>query len=87
MNRAAVDALIEDARVAEAVQKLDYLTEHQAAALLGMTRARLQKYRLAGKGGPRYRRFGTAVRYRREWLDAWFDAQGSESAPEQERVA
>lgn len=87
MSRPATDALIEAARLAESVQKLDYLTEHQAAALLGLTRARLQKYRLAKEGGPRYSRLGTAVRYRREWLDAWFDAQGSESAPEQERVA
>jgi hypothetical protein len=46
------------------------LTEHQAAVLLMLSPATLKKWRRTRRG-PRYYRLGSAVRYKREDLEAF----------------
>jgi excisionase family DNA binding protein len=47
-----------------------YLTNNEAAQYLGLGRQTLPKLRLLGSG-PIFRKFGRAVRYAIEDLDAW----------------
>ncbi len=49
------------------------LTEVQAADLLNLSVRTLQAWRLRG-GGPCFVRLGRAVRYRRQDLTSWLDA-------------
>lgn len=47
-----------------------YLHTRQAAGYLGLSKRRLDRYRVKG-GGPISRRFGNRVRYVHADLDAW----------------
>ncbi|MCB2226207.1 MAG: helix-turn-helix domain-containing protein [Desulfarculaceae bacterium] len=49
-----------------------------AADYLGLSRRTLENLRYRG-GGPRFIKLGSAVRYRREDLDAWVEAGLQES--------
>ncbi|GGD64863.1 helix-turn-helix domain-containing protein [Aurantiacibacter arachoides] len=46
----------------------EWLTEAEAASRLSMSKKWLQKMRLKG-GGPRYAKFGSAVRYSLKYLE------------------
>jgi predicted DNA-binding transcriptional regulator AlpA len=50
-----------------------FLTEQQVAAQLGMSIKTLQRWRLLGQG-PRFRKFGGAVRYSVADIEAWAEA-------------
>lgn len=49
------------------------LTEQEAAEFLGLSVRTLQAWRIRG-GGPGFAKFGRAVRYDSETLEAWADA-------------
>ena len=69
------------------------LTEIEAAPVLGMSRAWLQRKRWEG-GGPLYVKYDRAVRYRSSDLIAWIDAHAgrqstshmAEKAAEREKL-
>jgi predicted DNA-binding transcriptional regulator AlpA len=58
-----------------------FLDERAAAGVLNLSRRTLQKYRVSG-GGPRYAKFGKAVRYRLSELNAWAAARVKNSTSE-----
>lgn len=47
-----------------------FMDQKEAGEYLGLAPKTLNKWRSLGKG-PRYRKFGKAVRYTQEDLDAW----------------
>lgn len=51
-----------------------YLTNVEAAEFLSLSPRTLEKRRLYG-GGPRYRKFGRAVRYALTDLESWAEAR------------
>lgn len=57
---------------------LKYLTEHEAADYLRMSPKTLKKWRHAGKG-PKYHKFGGAIRYARADLDAYASSSRGEA--------
>ena len=52
----------------------NYLNPHQAGVVLGLSAKTLARYRVAGSG-PVFHRFGRRIRYLREDLQAWAEAQ------------
>lgn len=56
------------------------LTDHEAARLLGLSVATLRAWRLR-KRGPRYLRFGRAVRYLASDIDRFIEASGIDPRP------
>lgn len=52
------------------MQRTEYLSTRQAAALLGLSRYTLERMRVTGDGAAYYK-FGRGVRYRREDLEEW----------------
>jgi excisionase family DNA binding protein len=62
------------------------LTEREVADRLGLSVATLRAWRLRRKG-PRYVRFGRAVRYRVEDIDRFVEASVVDSAVERTRDA
>jgi excisionase family DNA binding protein len=58
----------------------DLLKPEEAAAYLRLSKSTLAKMRLSGTG-PRYQKFGRAVRYRRRDLDAWARLAGRTARP------
>jgi predicted DNA-binding transcriptional regulator AlpA len=58
------------------------LTEKQAAPIVGMSRAWLQRKRWEG-GGPPYVKYDRAVRYRMEDLLAWVEAHAGRNSTSQ----
>ncbi len=59
----------------------DLFDTEAAAAHLHLSKAYVEKLRLAG-GGPTFLKLGRAVRYRRSDLDRWLDAQARTSTSE-----
>jgi len=55
-----------------------HLTQTQAAALLNLSPRTLEKYRVIG-GGPKFRKYGTRVRYTLADLNEWSAARTCES--------
>ena len=53
---------------------IKYLTTVHAADFLGLARQTLEKWRLDGSG-PRFHKFGRAVRYREDDLIAWAESR------------
>lgn len=53
-----------------------FLTEHEVADRLAMSVKTLQRWRLLGQG-PRFRKFGGAVRYSVGDIEAWADSTPS----------
>ena len=51
-----------------------FVPETDAAAFLGLSKRTLQKMRVKG-GGPEFRKFGYAVRYKLDDIEAWADAR------------
>jgi len=51
----------------------DFLSTPDAARVLGLKPCTLENWRVVG-GGPRFRKFGKAVRYARSDLDAFAEA-------------
>lgn len=49
---------------------MKFLTEKQVAEIMGLSVKTLQRWRLFGEG-PEWRKFGTAVRYPADALEAW----------------
>lgn len=60
----------------------EYLDDDGAAVYLKTSRRRLKDLRLRG-GGPRFVRLGAAVRYRRDWLNSWAEANAILSTSEE----
>jgi excisionase family DNA binding protein len=61
----------------------DYLTPPEASAYLRVPSNTLRNWRSQGRG-PRYRKLGGKVTYRRDWLDDYSDRhviEPSEAAP------
>jgi len=56
-----------------------YVGVRDAAAFLGMSKSFLDKVRVAGDG-PKYHRFGTAIRYTLEALSEWAEQQANKAA-------
>lgn len=52
-----------------------FLTNSEAAAYLRLSPRTLEKHRILG-GGPRFRKFGRAVRYHIDDLVSWASARG-----------
>lgn len=52
-----------------------YVTEVEAAKRLGLARSTLSRWRWSGTG-PKYRKFGSAVRYSVHELDEYADDRG-----------
>lgn len=50
-----------------------FLTESEAASFLGLAPATLARWRWRGDRGPRFRKFGGAVRYASADLQAYAD--------------
>ena len=57
------------------------LDTFQAAAYLNLSPNTLNRWRYTGQG-PRYRKFGRAIRYQREDLDAWIASTSTSSTTE-----
>jgi predicted DNA-binding transcriptional regulator AlpA len=57
------------------------LSEHDVAAVCGLTNAAIRRWRLLKKG-PRYIKVGSAVRYHREDVETWLKTRpgGGEGA-------
>ena len=49
-----------------------FLSEKQVAEMLGLSVKTLQRWRLFGYG-PKWRKFGTAVRYPSDGLESWVE--------------
>ena len=60
------------------------LTEIEAAPVLGMSRAWLQRKRWEG-GGPPYVKYDRAVRYRSSDLIAWIEAHAGQTSTSNQR--
>lgn len=52
----------------------EWLDDVALAAVLGLSVKAVRQWRLLGKG-PKYRKFGSAVRYGRPDLEAWISSQ------------
>ncbi len=52
----------------------EWLDDVALAAVLGLSVKAVRQWRLLGKG-PKYRKFGAAVRYGRHDLEAWISSQ------------
>ena len=59
-----------------------FLSETEAAALLGLKRTTLESWRMRG-GGPEYAKLGKAVRYRRSVIEAFIAERTRRSTSEQ----
>ncbi|HEX8480522.1 MAG TPA: helix-turn-helix domain-containing protein [Allosphingosinicella sp.] len=57
-----------------------------AAAYLGLAKNTLEKMRLYG-GGPRFSKYGRAVRYNIDELDAWIEKNSAASTSEHWKAA
>ncbi len=55
-------------------QKLDLLTQDEAAEQLGVQPSTLERWRFVG-AGPKFCKVGRLVRYRRSALDEYLDAR------------
>ncbi len=64
------------------MDKNDFLTTRQAAALIGLKKNTLEIWRIRG-GGPRYIKFGRAVRYRQSDLETYIEAQTRQSTSQE----
>ena len=64
------------------MERTDFLTTRQAAALVGLAPNTLEIWRIRG-GGPKYIKFGRAVRYRLTDLESYIDAQTRESTSQE----
>ena len=53
---------------------MDYLTTRQAADALGLKPSTLEAWRVRGDG-PKFGKFGRAVRYRADDLQAWAESR------------
>ena len=62
-----------------------FLNTVEAAAYLGLQRTTLEAWRCRG-GGPKYLKFGNAVRYRRADLEAWIESRTRSHTSETEEV-
>jgi predicted DNA-binding transcriptional regulator AlpA len=51
---------------------MKFLTEKQVAEIMGLSIKTLQRWRLFGEG-PEWKKFGTAVRYPANALEAWIE--------------
>ena len=60
-----------------------YLTTEEATAYLRLAPRALAAYRISGKG-PTYHRFGRAVQYTRQDLDAWATTKRRRAAKRRE---
>jgi hypothetical protein len=60
------------------LSSVPHLTQSQAAAHLNLSPRTLEKYRVIG-GGPKFRKFGTRVRYTLRDLNEWAAARTCES--------
>jgi excisionase family DNA binding protein len=60
----------------------EFMTTKQAAALIGLKPNTLEIWRLRG-GGPRYIKFGRAVRYRQSDLETYIESQTRESTSQE----
>ncbi len=57
------------------------LSTDETAAIFGITRGRLEAWRVAGKG-PRFLKWGRAIRYDRKDVTDWIEAQKVASTSE-----
>ena len=62
---------------------IEFLGTPTAAQILGVSRRTLEKWRVVG-GGPRFRKFGRAVRYARADLHEWAEEQARVSTSDTE---
>jgi excisionase family DNA binding protein len=53
----------------------DFLTTPQVAEILGLAENTLEIWRHRGGIGPKFLKFGRAVRYRRSDLESWINSQ------------
>lgn len=60
-----------------------WIDEHEAAGMIGLAVPTLQSYRSRLNGGPPYYKFGRAVRYRVDEIEAW--AASRRVDPEKQR--
>lgn len=60
----------------------DFLTTRQAAAIVGLKPNTLEIWRLRGTG-PKYIKFGRAVRYRQSDLETYIEAQTRQSTSQE----
>jgi len=60
-------------------QNYDIIDEKAAAAMIGFSRAQLQKWRWQGTG-PSYFKVGRVVRYSRAELTLWLETQRRQTA-------
>ena len=56
-----------------AIQGKQFLSDLEVEARLGVPRKTLQNWRVLGRG-PRFRKFGSGVRYQISDLDAWVES-------------
>jgi hypothetical protein len=63
----------------------EHLSSHQGAAYLNLSPSMMAKMRCLG-GGPEYLKFGRAVRYAREALDAWAHARVARNTSDAARL-
>jgi excisionase family DNA binding protein len=61
-------------------QTSEYITDREVARRLGLAVATLRGWRSAGEGPPFYR-FGRAVRYRLDEVEAWVTGQKINGTP------
>lgn len=64
----------------------DYVNTEKAGHHLDLSPRTLEKYRILG-GGPRFRKFGRAVRYKLADLDAWSEARAAYMTSDPEYLA
>lgn len=58
-----------------------FLTSDEAATYLGLKRCTLEAWRCRG-GGPKYLKFGNAVRYRLSDLESWIESRARSNTSE-----
>lgn len=63
------------------MEREPYISTKDAASYLGLAKTTLDKCRHFG-GGPKYYRFGGAIRYRLSDLDAWAESRTALSTSE-----
>jgi excisionase family DNA binding protein len=76
-----MDCLCDGAAEDLGMKSNSYLTTEEAAAYLKVAANSLAKARVTGNT-PRYFRWGRAIRYRREDLDAWMAERSARSTSE-----
>ena len=57
------------------------LSTDETAAIFGITRGRLEAWQIAGRG-PRFVKWGKAIRYDRKDVNDWIEAQNVSSTSE-----